>query len=295
MFNLGYKEVVLNSDNGVYMQDGKLVIEGYGTFASAQLVGAKLKKAAEPAVGEVVDFAIPAGIVPPVDAWGNARVLAIGDVFECRATFRSMRNVSTHARDFIIDGKTLVWMSAPIAGVLQADIATAIAAGLALAVDGGGFGHEFEKVFEVVASTDDLEFTIQPGFEYITMKAVEIKFATSGGAKGIDLVKAAPSTVGNAGVGLGKWVEESRRMATPQNVMPYAQQHGGNSQGVDVRGMYTTYTFDFNGETTDGWASHEYVDHAYVSAAMGSKPTHYVVYGNEANAALLGLLDFLVA
>ncbi|MCK5788369.1 MAG: hypothetical protein KAH32_05195 [Chlamydiia bacterium] len=290
MFNLGYKEIVLNSlgditDDG----SGNLSIPGYGVFNSTNSQDISALKAI-PAAGEVSTFAVPAGIVPPVDAWGNARLLAIGDVFECQATFRSMRNVSSHARDFIMDGKTLVWMSTPIATADEAGIAMAIDEGITLAVAGGGFGHEFEQVFDLADNGADLEFTIKPGFEYIEMKKVAIKYATAGGAKPIDLKKVVVSA-GEAGLGLGKWLEESRRMGTAENVMPYAQSHGGNDQGIDVRGMYATYMFEFQGENLgNGWASHEYVDHSYVNAEMSSKPVHYVIYANEGSADLAAAL-----
>ena len=84
-------------------------------------------------------------------------------------------------------------------------------------------------------------------------------------------------------------------MATFENIAPYAQQHGGNSQGVDVRGTYTQYYFTATDDSNPkaGWASHEYVDHSFVQADMPSQPRKYVIYANEAAGDLITELDLV--
>ena len=292
MFNLGYKEVVLNSLGDITGDAMGIVIPGYGTFNASQIAN-PVQTPAQDAIAEKSSYTV---VVPPYapDAWGNIHTIAPGDVFEVKATFRSMRNVGSQARDFIMDGKTIIWQSVPIGLNTPAGISAAVVEGYNLAIGNGGFGHNFEQAFKLEDGAATLDFEFLPGFEYLAMKKVELKLSMSGGTTFISLDRAG-FLEGSAGIGLGKWVEESRRMATEYNVMPYAVQHGGNSQGVDVRGKYKTYMFDFQGEDNNGWKSHDFVDHSFVNAEMESKPVHYVIYANEADADLLAILDSFIA
>ena len=284
MFNLGYKEVVLNSDNGVYTDvDGNLVIEGYGKFKPGQLTDKKQVDSA-PAVVEESSWAI----IVPAD-------LKVGDAVEITVDVRSFREKSSQARDFIMHGKKTVFQSMPVVTADVGGIADAIAEGFLKFVERN---MQSEFTFGILKGVSgDIELKVFPGFEDNFIKAVKLKRAAKcEGAENcfVNLEKTMV-TEGSEGIGLGKWVEESRRFATAANVMPYSQSHGGNSQGVDVRGTYKTYMFDFQGEDgPDGWASHEYVDHSFVNAEMTSKPTHYVIYANDASAALTGILDAFI-
>jgi len=284
MFNLGYKEVVLNSDKGVYIAGKDLVIEGYGKFKPGQLTNKK-QIDSHVAEGEESSWAIkkvPDGLV-------------VGDAVDVSIDVRTFREKSSQARDFLMHGKKIVFQSAKLNGIDADAISLAISEGFASFV---ARNMQSEWTFIVEDGKGSIDIKILPGFEDNYIKAVKLKRAAKcTGADNcfVDL-EGTVTKEGNEGVGLGKWLEESRRFGTKENVMPYAQSHGGNSQGIDVRGSYKTYMFDFDGEDADeGWESHEYVDHSYVSAKMSSKPTHYVIYANDASSALATILDAFIA
>ena len=282
MFNLGYKEIVLNSDASIDITGDVLSIEGYGTFnkTDAAFVAQHSFNVAVDPVQEIAIYVIPAtSIVMPPDAWGNAQTLAVGNAIEVEVKVRSLRNMSALARDFIIDGKSIVFQSTPLLAVDAAGIATAIAAGYKLLFDKLS---ESERYFEIVANGDNIELTVTKGLEHVYVKSLGLKVVAHGGLPFTMVAKDASSTEGVIGLGQGKFIEESRRMATFENIAPYAQQHGGNSQGVDVRGKYTQYLFESSKDSTaPGWESHEYVDHSFVNAEMNSTPRKYVMYINE--------------
>jgi len=289
MFNLGYKEVVLNSLGEITGDANVINIPGYGKIKHGQISN-PVQTASAPAVQELTSWT---AVIPsmPVDAWGKPHIFVKGDVFEVEIKLRSLRNVSSIARDFIVDGKSIVFQSTPVLTADEAGIAAAIDLGATLAVQSL---NEIETYFSTNANGAEVELEVAKGMEHIFIKSVSIKLVAHGGLPFTQLVQSS-ITAGSVGVGLGKFIEESRRMATKENVMPYAQNHGGNDQGVDVRGTYKAYTFDFQGEDTGtGWESHEYVDHSYVNAAMASKPTHYVIYANDSAADLKVILDAFV-
>jgi len=281
MFNLGYKEIVLNSKGGITVDAGKSInIPGYLRLKAGQVSNYK-KTPAEDAKVQEITFTVAA-----------LSGIAVGDGVEVVINFDSTRELSDQARDFIKHGKKIVFQSAPVA--------TADAKGMAKAIFDGWVAFKNQRplsefYFDVLdpAGKAELKVKVLPGYEHITITDAKVKRAVPcTGAENcfVDL-KVAKNVEGYEGHGLGKFIEESRRMATPQNVMPYAQQSGGNSQGIDVRGKYTMYLFDAKLEDVDGWQSHEYVDHAYVNAAMNSKPSHFVIYANQADSALITALD----
>ncbi|MCK5788268.1 MAG: hypothetical protein KAH32_04690 [Chlamydiia bacterium] len=302
MFNLGYKEVILNSGNGVTGDSSVLSIEGYGTFKQGQTSN-PIVTPSEDAVGEESKWDI---IAPPH--------LVIGDSIEVVIDIRTSREIGDLARDFITDGKKIIFQSTNLTGLSVADIEMAISEGWALFVERNSLSEWYINVepYTIGAGTDGILGTeddvinilkddainieVLPKYEHVTVKSVRIKrSAVCVGATNCFIkLKKEVTVEGNEGVGLGKWLEESRRMSTPQNSMAYSASHGGNSQGVNVRGKYKTYSFDFDGEDSAGWRSHEYVDHSYVNAEMTSKPTHYVIYANESDTELISILDAFV-
>ena len=303
MFNLGYKEVVLNSALDASNINGTtdITIPGYATKlekSKFKLVGggtyafATMHAAAVAGTASVVTVANTATIA-------GGGTLVAGDAVEVKVTLRSMRNSSDFARDFIKGGKTIVFSSTLVAsgGTLVNNIATAVAAGYK-SMFGSGNGEEF---ISVTAATANSVFT--SNYDHVEITKVEYKL--------LDVSDPLPANtfveVGSAStfalpVGKGSWVEESRRFATPQNVMPYNVQHGGNSQGVDVRGWYDAYSFEVEAPLS-GWAPHEYVDHSHVSAEMATQNLKYVIYalrttapgGTEAVGSLVKQLDTFFA
>jgi hypothetical protein len=296
MFNLGYKEIVLNKLGGVKYDATStvLTIPGYGEFLKSA-TSVRVVTPSEPTKQEKVNWTMPSSLATPPDAWGNADNFKVGDVVEVEIKIRSLRNVSSIARDFIVDGKSIVFQSVPVVTADAAGIAAAIAAGYKLSMQNL---NDVEIYFDLTSAGDVVTSVVAKGLEHVYVKSMGLKVARHGGLPFFTIVDSATGKnvvdEGSVGLGLGKFIEESRRMATKENVMPYAQSHGGNDQGVDVRGTYTAFTFDFQGENApDGWQSHEYVDHSYVNAEMSSKPVHYVIYANEADQALIDEITLL--
>lgn len=284
MFNLGYKEVVLNSMGDATITTSLIDIPGYGKFKDVQVISSSwLEIPSSPAVGEISTWAtvVPANLV-------------VGDAVEVTIDLRSSRQVGDLARDFITHGEKLVFQSAPVATADTVGIEAAVTLGWQRFVDMHPVAEQYVFVDSITGS---IQVEVLAGYEHVMVKAVKLKRAAScTGADNcfVNLEKTV-ATEGDVGTGLGKFIEESRRMGTPENVMPYNVQHGGNSQGIDVRGTYKSYIFDFQGEDSSGWQSHEYVDHSYVQASMASKPVHYVIYVNDQATDLITALDAFVA
>jgi hypothetical protein len=178
-------------------------------------------------------------------------------------------------------------------------VVTADAAGIAKAVEDGyklsmQNLNDIEIYFDLASSGDVVTSTVAKGLEHVYIKSFGLKVARHGGLPFFYIADAEKNITqdGEVGLGLGKFIEESRRMATAANVMPYEQSHGGNDQGIDVRGKYTQYFFTASQDSTKpGWESHEFVDHAHVNADMLTQDRKYVIYANEADVDLIAELD----
>ena len=70
------------------------------------------------------------------------------------------------------------------------------------------------------------------------------------------------TTDGTIGINTGKQIEAEVRNATFDNIDPYGIHFGGNDQGVDVRGLYTSFIFETVDDHMAGWAPHIYVNSA---------------------------------
>ena len=301
MFNLGYKEIVLNELDGVVIDAERFMIPGYANLLASGTTSFKMENG-RPAVAQGMIFTVPGdgGNTTAGTALG-----AIGDVYNVVISLDEYtnRNRSDFARDFIVDGEKIVFQSTPMKAATNDAAAEAIIEGFNLWVS--KFTNA-ATVMEISAGTAANRFLVQMTKEGITLLLKRIDPVVIQLANPMDNKKIALNTAGNPSVfsrgrGQGRLIEESRRMATWENIRVYGENIGGNSLGIDVHGFYTQYFITcVDDSNPSGWEDHEYVKHGYVQASMKSKPRNYVIYINEKlfadmNTAPLDLNAFIAA
>lgn len=290
MFNLGTKQVVLNSTSNV-------------TIATP--AGVAVANAAAAAAGDIITVAGFGTFTIPTDVAAAARVGAItvasnavAGVYTLTPTFplnglgaaaydptkaydivlgiRSPRKLS----NIFTDGDVWTFQSKPGA----ATIGEAFAAGQI-----AGFNTDILKF----SGTTTVIITFQPGYEGVYIETVEMREVTlSERAVAISpVITTAPSE----GVGLGRHVEEEVQNATFENLDPYGSK-GGN-ETVDVRGKYTEILWTAVAENDDspGWAPHEMMGYGDANTAATYAPRSFAAYVNEVSgAAAIATLSLLV-
>jgi len=280
MFNLGYKEIVLNDVSYTKLDQDAFGIDGFATLAASGVTRFYAERAQKKAPQETA-YSIPGDS----GSIGVGTVLgASGDVYNVVIYVEEYsRNRSDFARDFIIDGERLSFQSAPMKAATNDALADAIIEGFNLAAAHFTNAAQIIKLKAGAAANTFNVVMTKEGEDLIidSFKGVTIQKANPMDQPATKLTE--QSIVGfNPGKGQGSWVEESRRMATLNNIRPYGENQQGNSLGVDVHGEYTTFFIEAKEDSSPtGWESHEYLKHGYVQAKMDSKPRRYVLYINE--------------
>lgn len=261
MFNLGTKEIVLNSNANVTEsapvvgQKGIITIAGFGQFTiptvaeAAARVGAKT--VSSPAVAGV--YTITTGALDAAKAYD----LVLG--------VRSPRKVS----EIFTDGDVWTFQSKP--GSTQSG--TAFANGQI-----AGFNDKVVKF----SGTNTLIITFQPGYEGAYIESVTLRDVAT---EALVTVTAAITTEPSEGVGLGRHIEEEVQNSTAENLDPYGSK-GGN-ETVDVRGRYTEILWTAVAEDDDspGWAPHEMLGNGDANTTASYAPRSFAAYVNENSAA----------
>lgn len=245
MFTLGDKLRVLNADAEVSVSDAAgapvvtsaavaltdtITVDGFGKFPIANIADIKMHRAVTP-INESNDFTItvPAG-------------LAIGDAIEVRVYAKTTRYQSELKNNFIGAVRPITFMTLPLTAVTDTDIRNAIVA--AWINRGFAFNNE-AAVINIVngAAATDVQISTAPTYESVNITKVEISRANSGiGTQTpVRLGVSVANAVGNEGLGTGKWLEESVKMATGLNTNPYGSDQA--TTNVDIRGEYTEVTF----------------------------------------------------
>lgn len=247
MFSLGEKLRVLNSDAEIKAFDStgaaitgvptsitdSVSISGFGEVKLSQVTDIKLHRAVA-AANESIDYAavVPAG-------------LAGGDVIEVIVKLKSSRYMSEVQTNFIGGAGMVKFSTAPlVAGSLAStDVRDAIVAGWAAHK---ALFHNATLELEVVdgAGGSDIQVNTLAGFESVSVEKIEIRRSAQGIAYQTPVALAAGTvnTVGTEGLGTGKFLEESVRMATGFNTNPYGIDTATTQ--VDVRGAYTSATVE---------------------------------------------------
>jgi hypothetical protein len=284
MFTLGEKFRVLNTsaDLEVYdtavstslqratVADIKLAtkattyfkIKGFGKFALSDITefyGIRAKAAtAEVSTNLVV---VPTGLAP-------------GNVIEARITLATERYEGELANNYITGGRPIVIQTAPLTTIGANDIAIAVAAAWNAYV--GLFNKATFAISTITApGAGVITVTMASGYEGVTLSKIEISISAQGSGTypKTKLVKTV-TTAGSQGRGLGKFLEESIRVGTADNVRTYGM-NASSDTSVDVRGSYTQFN----------WRMTANYDHALGNDSVDFKPTaehSFTLFLNEA-------------
>lgn len=252
MFNLGTKQIVLNSNSNVTEANGVISIAGFGDFSIPTTAVAVTR------VGAVtVSKPAKAGVytITPVTAYDDTKT------YDIVLGIRSERVLS----NIFSDGDA--WTFQSKAG--STNIGGAFAAGQVK-----GFNDSIVKF----SGTTTIVATFQPGYEGVSIENVELRDANTGA---IQKFTWAVTTAPSEGVGLGRHIEEEVQNATMENLDPYGSK-GGN-EVVDVRGKYTEITW--TGAVSPGWAPHAMTGYGDANTEANHAMRTYSAYVNEASAA----------
>ena len=274
MFNLGTKQVVLNSSAnvtevaGTPTVPGVITIAGFGSFTVPSVADAAAR------AGSV---SVAANAVAGVYTITSAGLTPSTKVYDLVLGLRSARMVS----DIFTDGDICTFQSAKSAGTIGA----AFAAGQI-----AGFNDNVVKFS--AGAADTIVVTFQPGYEGVVIESVAIRES----AEDVEVaVSAVTTTAPYEGHGLGRNIEEEVQNATFENLDPYGSK-GGN-ETVDVRGKYTEIAWSCVAEDDDspGWAPHEMLGAADANTSGVYAPRKFAAYVNEASgAAAIAILSKLV-
>jgi hypothetical protein len=244
MFTLSDKQRVLNQPSSVkffpaaggteratsaaILATDKILVDGFGHFDLAAITAIHCRRA-RPAVAESATFAIsvPSG-------------LAVGDAIEVKVEMDTARYDSTlFVQDRLGGTKPMIFTTAPLTAVTAAAIATAVNAAYLAYVATFPKG-EFQ--ITVGGAATNITTLANAGYEHLTVRKLSIKrisdsvFSTTA----IALPKVVVAA-GFQGEGLGKFLEESIRMATPLTTNPYGVDNAETQ--VDLRNSYTAVYF----------------------------------------------------
>ena len=291
MFTLSDKQRVMNTNSefvirtaagavavaGAVASADRIFIEGFGQFNVSDIVDIKMARA-RAAVAENKDYTTvaPAG-------------LAVGDTIQVKVELLSSRYDADIQNNYIGGSTPLVFSTAALTAITPTAIAAAIAAAFtqyklqffnaAIPVD----------ITIVGAAAGDITVVANPGYEFVTVDKVTIKRSVQGIANqpGVTLAVFSTTAVGSEGLGLGKYLEESVRMATWNNLNPYGVDTAGT--GVDIRGEYTEVYFVINMPYTENLSTLA-AGHGPLSATAA-----FTVWMNESTMNGLALATGLMA
>lgn len=274
MFNLGTKQVVINSSSNVTEQPsaaglpGVITIAGFGSFtiptpASAATRGGKVSVAVSAVAGV---YTITATTATPAT---KSYDLVLG--------LRSSRMVS----EIFTDGDVFTFQS--VKG----------AANLGSAFAGGQIAGFNDKILKF-SGTTSIVITFQPGYEGVVIESVALRESAADDVD-VPITSAVTTTAPYEGHGLGRHIEEEVQNATFENLDPYGSKRGNET--VDVRGKYTEVYWLCIAEDDDspGWAPHHFLGYGDVNTDTVYGPRAFTAYVNEASgAAAIALLNKLV-
>lgn len=281
MFSTGFRELIINSDASVSSAAGAdsntldLTIIPLGIFNNDLLYGNNI---ADPLAG-----------VPPnptqqvaVAAAAGIYTLTVPSVSAVAGEYFMVKVFTTYAGRLLAETyperETFVYQ-------IMADD-TDFGAQAALAV----YDHPFfgNPITLGDGSATTATFTFQAGYEGVGIIAITVqRYLATGKVSGAEAVYKVGSgivenTAPSEGIGLGKLLEASVRAVVAEN-QEYAPNEFGSDR-PDVRGLYTTFTFEMTGNI-EGWEEHEDTGRTILNQSNSSKRTRYILYVNEASAA----------
>lgn len=272
MFNLGTKQVVLNSDANVTEsapvsgQKGVISIAGFGQFQIPTVAEAQARVGAK-----TVSSLAVAGVYTITTAALNAT-----KSYDLVLGIRSPRKLS----NIFTDGDVWTFQSKP----------GSTAPGTAFA---NGQIEGFNTNILKFSGTNDIVITFQPGYEGVYIESVALRDVST---ETPITVATAITTAPTEGIGLGRHIEEEVQNATGANIDPFGSR-GGN-ETVDIRGRYTEISWTAVAEDDDspGWAPHEMLGYGDANTTAAYGPRSFAAYVNENSAAAtIVILNKLVA
>ena len=274
MFDLGYKQIVINSDAVVTTNavNGNIDIEGFGSFA----VGSANTKFSEAAVAPVAGNGT---IAEPIT------IGADGTVYDVRITLKGAPRILSEIFSggnggYGDSGQILAFQTVPISATYPS-FNEALAASIIeghndkiLTFDGAG-NYEFADGYE--------------GLNIIEVEAVKSGAMTA--AQAWEKLVVTGEDTGTEGYGNGKQVEAEVRNATWDNTDSYGIQFGG-STSVDVRGKYKTIMFEIPAALVSGWEPHANLGYGDAQTETTYGNVKFIAFCNEASAATAaGLIE----
>ena len=283
MFNLGYRQVVIN--------DGALItkpaapgnqvhIEGFGKFT----VGASVDDGRDDHFGAFVPYVVGNTLCTAPAGW------TAGDIYTVRLYYSGTRVLS----DMWTRGDTLqfqTYAGGDNSGSFFGELADGMKAAL----------EDYVVTFD--KSTG--KFTFKAEYAGITIGRITAKKLDSVIDDRFMLEEDITGAIveGDEGTGTARQVEASIRMATEWSQEPYKIQTGGN-ESVDPSGEYNEYVWSTRADAEasvagDAWASHELSGFGKSNAGAENdyETRKYVVYLNKngagyaaANTLLLSLI-----
>ena len=248
MFNLGYKEVILNNLDGVTTGTvaGTIDIAGFGMVVKADMVGS-------------------APVAPASEVADWTTLPTVGDLMDVKIVTKRIET----------DYKETIHFTA--LGVTGGDVDTAFRK----------WKDTYDQHIAVVSvggTGTTVTTTIKAGSEMYFIDSVFVRVIDKTNIENAQpeerLVKAITNE-GDPGKGQGWQIEASRKLGTFVNSNPYGQQHGGNSIGIDLEAQYKEYNVTSSESVNTGWAKDEYVKHDFINADTVAKDFRFVIYVHE--------------
>jgi len=285
MFDLGYKQIVINSESVVKVVGAETVIEGFGKFETGKGEN-KWSVAAEDAAVGKYDVTVPPGAA------------IAGSVYNIKVYFKGAPRIlselfSGGGNNYGDVGEIKVFQSQRLLAVDTLGTAMVGDATATPPVPGAIIDAFNDLILKFTGAGPDFSVEFVEGYEGVGIAKISMTNADDQDNKETFLVTTetqAPSE----GIGLGKQIETDVRNAVWDNIDPYGIQFGGNT-AVDVRAKYKTIYFEMPSTpatSTKGWEPHAargYGD-AQTEATYGN--VKYVAFVNEASAvAAAGLIE----
>ncbi|MCK5788540.1 MAG: hypothetical protein KAH32_06055 [Chlamydiia bacterium] len=275
MFDLGYREAILNSDSvgtiaGATKDDAEIAIEGVLTVDGADGDVTEITYApSEPAVLGIGELTLASNYV-------------VGDVVSVTIEYSSPANARLSPDSFSYFEKKS--FEVKVATTLAEDLVISFA----LFEDAADI--EAGLPFKVEAAAEVATFTFVPGYEgfdFTSITITKVVDATTGIMIMPTTHKATAAefviTAGSIGMGLGKQIEAEVKNMTFNNIDPYGIQFGGSGI-VDVRATYSQLIITTT--TQNGWEPHEKRGYGLNSPeTVGDRV--YILWINEVSAPTL--------
>ena len=262
MFNLGFREVIVNKDSDITISgtktgtDAVIKVDGFCNLSNGEITPGFVVVAADGVAGSMQQ--------------GFGAVVA-GNVYSLTFELFSAGNERLDPTMFPYAEKKVLNFKGNVV-----DFGTSAAAAFT-ALKNSEAGFEFN--YEIVDGGGDIKInSLEVGFGVKNIKLMDV---TDPLAPAEVPASGAPVIVeASIGVGLGSQLEAEVKNATFENIDPYGARFGGSGI-VDVRAKYTQLIV--NTKDSNGWAHHETMGYG-LNGEINQADRKLVIWINEASA-----------